>query len=201
MARRGRPAPPEPGDHVDAGPDADPDDVARAIALQQLGYGPRTRAQLEQVMARRNVPAESARRVLERFGEVGLVDDAAYASAWVESRHTGRGLARRALAHELRHRGVPDPLVDQALDELDPDRELATARALVARRLPSTRGLEPAARVRRLTGLLARKGYPGGLSYRVVREALAAEGLAAEDLAAEDLAEEDPPGLDTADPD
>lgn len=191
MARRGRPAPPEPGDHVDAGPDADPDDVARTVALQQLGYGPRTRAQLEQAMARRNVPAESARRVLERFSEVGLVDDAAYASAWVESRHTGRGLARRALAHELRHRGVPDPLVDQALDELDPDRELATARALVARRLPSTRGLEPAARVRRLTGLLARKGYPGGLSYRVVREALAAEGLAEEDLS----------GLDTADPD
>lgn len=191
MARRGRPAPPEPGDHVDAGPDADPDDVARTVALQQLGYGPRTRAQLEQAMARRNVPAESARRVLERFSEVGLVDDAAYASAWVESRHTGRGLARRALAHELRHRGVPDPLVDQALDELDPDRELATAQALVARRLPSTRGLEPAARVRRLTGLLARKGYPGGLSYRVVREALAAEGLAEEDLS----------GLDTADPD
>jgi regulatory protein len=190
MAGRGRPAPPEPGDHVDIGPDADPDDVARTIALQQLGYGPRTRAQLEQVMARRNVPAESARRVLERFSEVGLVDDAAYASAWVESRHSGRGLARRALAHELRHRGVPDPLVDQALDELDPDRELATARALVARRLSSTRSLEPAARVRRLTGLLARKGYPGGLSYRVVREALAAEGVAEDQLA----------GLDTADP-
>jgi len=191
MAGRGRAAPPEPGDHVDMAPDADPDDVARTIALQQLGYGPRTRAQLEQVMARRNVPAESARRVLERFSEVGLVDDAAYASAWVESRHSGRGLARRALAHELRHRGVPDLLVDQALDELDPDRELATARALVARRLSSTRSLEPAARVRRLTGLLARKGYPGGLSYRVVREALAAEGVAEDQLA----------GLDTADPD
>ncbi len=195
MAHRGRPAPPEPGGDRDAGPDADPDDVARTIALQQLGFGPRTRAQLEQVMARRNVPEESARRVLERFSEVGLVDDAAYASAWVESRHTGRGLARRALAHELRHRGVPDPLVDQALDELDPDRELATARALVARRLPATRGLEPAVRVRRLTALLARKGYPGGLSYRVVREALAGEGLVAEGLVEEQLA-----GLDTAEP-
>ncbi|HEY5186115.1 MAG TPA: regulatory protein RecX [Actinomycetes bacterium] len=196
MAHRSRPAPPEPGGHRDVGPDADPDDVARTIALQQLGFGPRTRAQLEQVMARRNVPEESVRRLLERFCEVGLVDDAAYASAWVESRHTGRGLARRALAHELRHRGVPDPLVDQALDELDSDRELATARALVARRLPATRSLEPAARVRRLTGLLARKGYPGGLSYRVVREALAGEGLAAEGLAEDQLA-----GLDTAEPD
>jgi regulatory protein len=196
MAGRGRPAPPEPGDHLDAGPEADPDEVARTIALQQLGYGPRTRAQLEQVLARGNVPEESVRRVLDRFGEVGLVDDAAYASAWVESRHAGRGLARRALAHELRHRGVPDPLVGQAVDQLDPDRELQTARALVARRLPSTRGLDPAARVRRLTGLLARKGYPGGLSYRVVREALAADGQAGDAVADDLLA-----GLDPTDPD
>ena len=106
------------------------------------------------------------------------------------------GLARRALAHELRHRGVDPSAVDQALDALDPDRELATARALVARRLPATRGLEPAARVRRLTGLLARKGYPGGLSYRVVREALAGEGLAADGVVEDQLA-----GLDTAEPD
>jgi regulatory protein len=176
MAGRGRPAPPEPAGDRDLGPDADPDEVARSIALQQLSFGPRTRAQLEQVMARRQVPEESARRVLDRFAEVGLVDDAAYASAWVETRHSGRGLARRALAHELRHRGVADPVVSAALDGLDAERELATARALVARRLSATRGLDPAARVRRLSGLLARKGYPAGLSYQVVREALAAEG-------------------------
>ena len=101
MAHRGRPAPPEPGGHRDAGPEADPDDVARTIALQQLGFGPRTRAQLEQVMARRNVPEEAARRVLERFSEVGLVDDAAYASAWVESRHTGRAASSGTLRRTI----------------------------------------------------------------------------------------------------
>ncbi len=197
MAGQGRPAPPEPDGDRDLGPDADPDEVARSIALQQLSYGPRTRAQLEQVMARRQVPEESARRVLDRFAEVGLVDDAAYASAWVETRHSGRGLARRALAHELRHRGVADPVVSEALDGLDAERELATARALVARRLPTTRGLNPVARVRRLSGLLARKGYPAGLSYQVVREALAAEGEVAPELPDElGLAPELPNGLD-----
>ena len=157
-------------------PEADPEQVARAIVLRQLTLGPRTRAQLAAVLARRRVPDEAATRVLDRFTEVGLVDDQAFAESWVESRHTGRGLARRALAHELRQRGVADPLVAQAVADLDPERELATARALVDRRLAATRGLDPAARARRLVGLLARKGYPPGLALRVVREALAADG-------------------------
>ena len=63
-----------------------------------------------------------------------------------------------------------------AVEQIDPDDEAAAARTLVAKRLPSTTGLAPQARLRRLTGMLMRKGYPAGLAYRVVREALAAEG-------------------------
>jgi len=111
---------------------------------------------------------------------VGLIDDAAFAQAWVQSRHTGRGLARRALAAELRRRGVDDETVAAAVDRLDPEQEEAAARELVARRLPGTRGLDPVKRTRRLVGVLARKGYSGGLAYRVVREALEGEG--ADDL-------------------
>jgi regulatory protein len=133
-----------------------------------------TRAQLAALLARRGVPDEVAERVLNRFGEVDLVDDAAYARAWVESRHAGRGLSRRALAYELRQRGVADADSAEALEAVDSERELAAARELVRRRLPATEGLDPAARTRRLAGLLARKGYSGGLAMRVVREALAA---------------------------
>lgn len=96
--------------------------------------------------------------------------------AWVESRHAGRGLARRALAHELRQRGVDDDLAVTALARLDPEDEVQTARALVARRLPATRGLDRERRIRRLAAMLARKGYPAGLAARVVREALESEG-------------------------
>jgi regulatory protein len=64
--------------------------------------------------------------------------------------------------------------------ELDPEQELATARALVQRRIAATRGLTVDARVRRLAGMLARKGYPAGTAFRVVREALAEEGQDAE---------------------
>src|SRR5258708_35779871 len=95
-----------------------------------------------------------------------------FARAWVESRHLGRGLAGRALAEELRQRGVAQEDIRAALEDLDPEQELATARELVARRLPATASVPPPARVRRLAGMLARKGYGPALAYRVVREAL-----------------------------
>jgi regulatory protein len=127
------------------------------------------------VLARRGVPEDAAEQVLDRFAEVSLVDDSAYAQAWVRSRHAGRGLARRALAHELRARGVADPLVAEALEEVSDADEEAAARELVRRRLPSTANLGVQTRVRRLVGMLARKGYPGGLAMRVVRSELEAE--------------------------
>lgn len=120
--------------------------------------------------------------MLSRFEEVGLIDDAAFAAAWVESRHAGRGLARRALAQELRTRGVAGQLVEEAVAQLDQDEESATARVLVERKLRSTAGLERQARMRRLVGVLARRGYSEGLAFRVVREVLDAEGESAEEL-------------------
>ena len=140
-----------------------------------LTAGPRTQAQLAAALARRGVPDEAAQAVLARFAEVKLIDDAMFARAWVDSRHHGRGLASRALSAELRQRGVAQDHIEAALSELDPEQELATARDLVARRLAGTAGLPVPARMRRLTGVLARKGYAPGLAYRVVREALEQE--------------------------
>jgi regulatory protein len=113
---------------------------------------------------------------------VGLIDDAAFAGAWVESRHHSRGLARRALASELRTKGVAPALIDEAMTQLDADTEAETARALVDRKLRATRGLDRQKRLRRLAGMLARKGYGEGLALRVVREALEAEGEDATEL-------------------
>jgi regulatory protein len=158
-------------------PDADPVAVARQICLNQLEHAPRTRAELAAVLARRGVPDEAAAEVLGRLTEVGMIDDALFAEMWVTSRHRGRGLAGRALTQELRRKGVDDQVVQDAVQALAPEQELETARTLVARRLPATRGLPPDARVRRLAGLLARKGYPAGVAFRVVREALAEEGI------------------------
>lgn len=170
---------PTPGSAADDTPDADPEAVARELVLRQLTASPKSRAQLEDALVRRGVSDEVAARVLDRFTEVGLVDDAAFAEAWVRTRHTGRGLARRALAAELRDRGVEREVAAEAVDTLDADDEREAARALVERRLPSTRSLDPRKRASRLVGMLARKGYPAGLAYAVVREALAADSAGA----------------------
>lgn len=176
--RRRRPGPDQPEAPADPALDqeVDPESAARTILLNKLTGQPRTRAELAATLADREIPDEIATKVLDRFDDVGLIDDAAFANAWVESRHAGRGLARRALAHELRRRGVDDELVQDAVEQLDPDRETETARALVRRRLPSLRSVDRPAAMRRLLGMLARKGYPAGLSMTVVREELASWG-------------------------
>ena len=167
--------------------------AARQICLNQLEHAPRTRAELATVLGRKGVDDDVAEQVLSRFAEVGMIDDALFAQMWVTSRHRGKGLSGRALSQELRRKGVADDQVAEAIATLEPDQELATARALVERRLGSTGGLPTEARVRRLAGMLARKGYSAGLAFRVVKEALAAEGESAE-LAFDALsALDDPP--------
>ncbi|AEB43564.1 regulatory protein RecX [Micromonospora maris AB-18-032] len=156
--------------------------MAREICLRQLAVRPRTRAELATVLARRGISEETADAVLDRYDEVGIIDDAAFARAWVSSRHAGRGLARRALANELRQRGVDGDTASAALDELDESTEAETARALVERKLRTARG-EPDAVFRRLVGMLARKGYPPGVAIRAVKDALAAQSAEAAEFA------------------
>ncbi|WP_411128652.1 recombination regulator RecX [Streptomyces sp. x-19] len=159
-----------------SGPPRTPEEQARAICLRLLTGSARTRRQLADALRERGIPDEAAEEVLARFEDVGLIDDAAFADAWVESRHHGRGLARRALARELRTKGVDSALIDEAVGRLDAEQEESTARELVARKLRTTRGLDRDKRLRRLAGMLARKGYPEGLALRVVRRALEEEG-------------------------
>jgi regulatory protein len=184
-ARRQRRA--RPGEERDpgAGREAaarDEAERAREICLRQLALRPRTRAELARVLARRGISEEVATQVLDRYDEVGIVDDAAFARAWVTSRHAGRGLARRALANELRQRGIDGEVASEALGALDDETEAETARALAERKLRTARG-EPEAVFRRLVGMLARKGYPPGVALRAVKEAFAARGAEAAEFA------------------
>lgn len=172
---------PQDGSPAASSPEADPESVARAICLRLLTMAPKTRAQLEQALRKREVPEEAARAVLDRFSELGLINDEAFAEAWVDSRHHGRGLAKRALAAELRQRGVDSETVSEAVERLDPDQEAETARRLVERKLASTRNLDAQTRTRRLAGMLARKGYSSGLAFRVIKEALEQEGIEVQD--------------------
>lgn len=173
------------------GPLADSEQVARSIVLARLTDQPRSRAELAAFLARRQVPEQVAGRVLNRLAQVGLVDDAAFAASWVGSRHRGRGLGRRALAHELRRKGVADDTARAALKAVDDDAERAAARRLVERRLASVRRLEPATARRRLVALLARRGYGPGIAATVVADLL-------DDAAADPALEPDCDGEDAS---
>jgi regulatory protein len=160
----------------------DPESVARGICLRALTGAPKTRQQLADLLATRGVPDEAAETVLDRFTEVGLIDDAAYARAWVSSRQAGRGLARRALSAELRAKGVDPEVAAEAVEAVGDDDERDAARRLVARKAGAMSRLDRATATRRLMGMLARKGYNGGLAAAVIREAL--DGAAHDDLEA-----------------
>ncbi|TYL55728.1 regulatory protein RecX [Nocardioides sp. BGMRC 2183] len=155
-------------------PEPDHEAVARKILLDQLTGQARSRHELADRLARRNVPDDVAEPLLDRFTEVGLIDDEAFARAWVDSRRRTRGLARPALAQELRRKGVANETVQVVLGEVDSEDEEESARLLVRKKLRSLRNVEETVAARRLTGMLARKGYSAGVSYSVVRQELGA---------------------------
>ena len=130
-------------------------------------------------------PRETAEAVLNRFTDAGLIDDAAFARAWVESRHYSRGLSKRSLSAELRRHGVQNDEIREAVDALDPEQEIETARHLVERKLASSRGRPPEARARQAAGMLARKGYPPGLAFRLILEVMQQEGAELDEMDAD----------------
>jgi regulatory protein len=169
-------AQPPPEDPVAAGPDADPEQVARTILLDQLTGRARSRKELSDKLRSKDVPDDLATRLLDRFEEVGLVDDEAFARSWVAGRQSAKGLARRALAQELRRKGVDDEVAREALDELAPEQEEQAARTLVRKKLRSLSRVDDVTATRRLVGMLARKGYGSGMAFAVVRDELSRAG-------------------------
>lgn len=165
---QGRAVPPP--DPAAEEPDADPESVARAIVLRQLSMAPRSRQQLADKLRQRGCADDVATRVLDRMTEVGLVDDEAYAAMLVRSQQAGRGLAKRALAHQLRGKGVADETIEDALGSLDPESERVLAERVAAKAMRRLAGLEPTVQARRLAGVLSRKGYPPSVVYPVVRD-------------------------------
>lgn len=148
---------------------------ARAIVLRQLAMAPKSRHQLALKLSQRDIPEEAANAVLDRFEQVELIDDAEFAFMWVRSRAQTRSLARPALKRELAEKGIASELAEEALAQLSDEDERAAAEALVRRRLRADAAAERTGRdkeMRRLVGMLGRKGYNGGLAFSVVRTVL-----------------------------
>lgn len=151
-------------------PEADHEALARKILLDQLTGQARSRSELAKKLAAKEVPTEVATTLLDRFEEVGLIDDAAFARSWIASRQPGKGLARRALAQELRRKGIDDEIAREALDEIEPEDESTAARLLVRKKLRTLSRVDDTVATRRLVGMLARKGYGPSMAFAIVKE-------------------------------
>ena len=151
---------------------ADAESVARTIALRRLTMRAHTRHELDKALQAKNVPQSVKEAVLDRMEEVGLVDDATFAVDWVASRQQRRHLSRRALKRELEVKGVERGDIDRALEYVDRDAELASARELVERKRAAMSALPRDVQQRRLAGLLSRRGFDSAVITRVLSDVL-----------------------------
>lgn len=153
------------------------DDPARAYdaCLRLLGDRARSRGELAERLARREFSQTTIDAVLARLDREGLTDDADFADQWVHFRHRDGGKAKRALAQELRQKGVADEVAATALEQISGEDEAERAAELVRRKLarkvvdPEMDRTQREKEIRRLVGMLARKGYSPGLAYSVVK--------------------------------
>jgi regulatory protein len=151
-------------------------DQARQIGLAYLTQRARTSTELSRHLTSRRVDPVVADQVVRRFGEVGLLDDAEFARQWVSTRRSRQSLAAPRLRRELLDRGVDPDTIAAALDQADSpgagtDTDLATTWAI--RRMRTMAGLDRTTVLRRLSGQLARRGYPGDVVRQAVEQAWA----------------------------
>lgn len=142
---------------------------ARNVLLFQLSKGAKSKAQLRQILIKRELPEEIFEPILDRFEEAGLIDDKAFAEIVVNSRRTYKGLSKSAIRRELSTKGVAGELIDAALAEVSNEQELETAKELAVKKLSAMSHLERDVQDRRLTGYLGRKGYGSGVVYAAIR--------------------------------
>lgn len=156
--------------------DPDPYSFTREIALKALDRRAYGRAELGQYLARKGADEAVIEQVLDRFTEVGLIDDAAFASQWVDGRHRGRKLPRRALVNELRRKGLDDEVIAEAVAPIDREAEELAAHQLAVSKARSLHTQPYDVALRRLVGVLGRRGFNGGLAWAAAKAALAERG-------------------------
>ncbi len=161
------------------------EEQARALCLRLLTARARTRAELAGQLTKRGYPDDVSAQVLDRLAEVGLVDDADFAEQWVRSRRVNAGKGKRALAAELRTKGVDNEVITAALADIDAGAERERAEQLVRDKLRRERlGDDDDAKVvRRLVGMLARRGYSQTMAFDVVKAAAGQRAGAPQGLA------------------
>jgi regulatory protein len=131
-------------------------EVAYQQALKFLNYRPRSENEVRRNLVEHQIPEEVAEGVLERLREAGLLDDARFAQTWVENRSEFRPRSRRALALELRQRGLEQADISKALEQVDEEAQAYQAALKQSRKIKATEWLEFR---QKLSSFLARRGF------------------------------------------
>lgn len=145
---------------------------ARDIVVRQLAMMDRSRAQLAQALARREIPEEISEEVLQHFEEIGLINDAHFAQVLTRTRFAEKGASRRAILDELHRKGVARNLAEQAVKQIDAADEFEAAVTLAMKKMRSASG-NPETLLRRTYAMLARRGFDPGQCSQALREARA----------------------------
>jgi regulatory protein len=131
-------------------------------ALRLLEQRPRSVAELRQRLQRKEHEPEAIDAVIERLGDLGMVDDIAFSRYWADNRQAFRPRGAVAIRNELQRKGVKRDVIDAVLN--DPDRpevdEYAQALELARKALPKyASARDRASFQRKLNGFLMRRGY------------------------------------------
>jgi regulatory protein len=147
-------------------------DVAKQVLLRRLSHAPRTRKELAKDLKDKDISDEVANVALDRFEEVGLINDQALASNYVSSQHERKGLGKNALRQQLRAKGVSDDVALEAISQISDDQEFQAAFALACKKIRSLQRDDAKTQLRKIVGVLARKGYSSNLAFRVAKEVI-----------------------------
>lgn len=141
------------------------EETRRAVetAARMLESRPRSSSEIVQRLRQKGYEDETIQKVVEKFKEMALIDDAEFARQWVESRGRVRPKGARALRTELMQKGVAREEIDEAVAGVSPDDELDLARKALQSKLrggplPEERDARRAER-QRLAMFLQRRGF------------------------------------------
>ena len=146
------------------------EDVRKAL-LKLLERSSKSSGQLRTLLLEKEFPVQLVDQMIDRFIEVGLIDDLSLAKDFTEVAVTRKSKAKSVIARELRAKHFPQEAIDAAISEIDSDSELEAAKKLAETRFRQLLKLEPEVRTRRLSSYLMRKGYSSSVVWAAVRHA------------------------------
>ncbi|ADO56145.1 regulatory protein RecX [Paenibacillus polymyxa] len=153
---------------------ADEKQQAYVHALRYLGQKPRTRQEIAQRLAQKEVDQAVIDEILVRLQREKLVDDDLYARQWARQRITSQRKGKMWIRQELRQKGISKASIGEALGEITDNEEWESALSVGRKKWNQVRG-DIMDKKRKTFPFLMRRGYSGDMTRRVVNHLSAAE--------------------------